>query len=70
MGKVGRIVLEGILLFLIFTSIFLFLPAALFTYGGLEDKVSFLEIIYLNYFDTKRLFTHFEMFNRKIQLYH
>jgi hypothetical protein len=32
------VVLEGFFWFLIFTSLFIFLPAALFTYSGLEDK--------------------------------
>ena len=44
MRKIGRIILEGVLLFIIFTSLFLFLPAALFTYGGLEDEVRFMQL--------------------------
>jgi len=37
-GRVGRVILEGFVWFVIFTSLFLFIPAAIFTYGGLEDK--------------------------------
>jgi len=38
MGKVGTIVLEGMFWMAIFTSLFLFLPAAFFAYSGLEEK--------------------------------